>query len=501
MPTRCAIYARVSSVAQRDAHTIDSQLRILPEHAKLQGWTVVERYIDDGRSAKAGRLAARDGLARLLEDARAGKFEIVLVVDLDRLTRSEDLAERGAILGALQAARVRVATPGGGELDLSTSHGDLMASLFSFFAAEENRKRRERTIAGKERALALGKKPAGPTPYGYRYDRHAAPDEAWTIDERQAAVVREVYARIGRGEGLQEVGRDLERRGISRPRGGAWTRERLWQLIHKETHTGRFRHSARGRTTEIAIPAIVTEEDRERALDSLARWNRRGHGRTRHVYLLEGLATCARCGARVRIASAGSGATRTSSYCCAHRLDPAYYRAEPCELRRWPTGRIDADLQASILEALQDPAALAEILAARRRRSSQDREAWRADLAAAQRSLARLARAEQAVLALLRRGSVSEVSAAAELATIARERKQHERQEASARRAGTRAGVDLERVDELAAVAGALRDRLAVATPAEWRKTAEVMVDEAILADVGLCARFCLGARQDAAFG
>jgi hypothetical protein len=40
-------------------------------------------------SARAGKLAKRDGLAPLMRDAQAGAFDVVVVVDLDRLTRSE----------------------------------------------------------------------------------------------------------------------------------------------------------------------------------------------------------------------------------------------------------------------------------------------------------------------------------------------------------------------------------------------------------------------------
>ena len=60
---RCAIYARVSSAQQRDAQTIESQLRILPEFVRSRGWTQTGTYIDDGRSAKAGKLAKRTGFS------------------------------------------------------------------------------------------------------------------------------------------------------------------------------------------------------------------------------------------------------------------------------------------------------------------------------------------------------------------------------------------------------------------------------------------------------
>jgi len=172
---RAAIYARVSSLAQRDQQTIASQLEALPKFVSLRGWQLVkpaDTYVDDGRTAKAGYLSERLGFTRLLHDAGLGLFDVVVVVDLDRLTRSEDLRERGEVLGAFQKAEVQIAVSSSGQvLDLRSSMGDLMSSLGAFFAAEENRKRRDRICRGKAEAIRRGRKPAGPTPFGYLYDR------------------------------------------------------------------------------------------------------------------------------------------------------------------------------------------------------------------------------------------------------------------------------------------------------------------------------------------
>jgi DNA invertase Pin-like site-specific DNA recombinase len=109
---RAVVYARVSSSAQRDRHTIASQVRTLPEWVAAQGWTLVrpaDHYVDDGRTAKAGALHKREAFRRLLADAEARAFDVVVVVDFDRLTRSEDLEERGMVLGTFQRSCVRVA--------------------------------------------------------------------------------------------------------------------------------------------------------------------------------------------------------------------------------------------------------------------------------------------------------------------------------------------------------------------------------------------------------
>ena len=46
--TRAAIYARVSSAAQRERQTIQGQLLALRPYVAAQGWTLVGEYVDDG---------------------------------------------------------------------------------------------------------------------------------------------------------------------------------------------------------------------------------------------------------------------------------------------------------------------------------------------------------------------------------------------------------------------------------------------------------------------
>jgi len=233
---RAVIYARVSSLAQRDQQTIASQLQTLPKFVSLRGWNLVrapDSYVDDGRTAKAGFLTERLGFTRLLHDAELGLFDVVVVVDLDRLTRSEDLRERGEVLGAFQKAGVQIAVSSSGQvLDLRSSMGDSMSSLGAFFAAEENRKRRDRICRGKAEAIRKGRKPAGPTPFGYAYDRKSG---EWSVDPELGPIVVEIFTRVAKGETCESIARDLQGRGVPRARAskagnrraGVWILERV----------------------------------------------------------------------------------------------------------------------------------------------------------------------------------------------------------------------------------------------------------------------------------
>lgn len=453
---RAVIYARVSSRKQAEARTIEAQLAILPDVAARLGAALVraaDHYVDDGRSGKAGQLEQRDALARLMRDAAAGAFDVVVVFDVDRLTRSEDIAERGAILGAFQRAGVKIATASGQVLDLSSSMGDLFVGLQGFFAADWLRKHRERIKAGKDRAIARGKKPAGPTPFGLRYERDTG---TWSIDATESELVREMFRRVAAGESCEQIARDLARRGIARPRGGEWIRERVWQIVTSRTYVGQWKVDKR-RDLSIAVPAIVDLELWERAQAALVAHGKRGLRRTKHVYLLEGLATCAVCGAQIGIASAQTGGRRVpcaSRYVCAHRRRPPF-AAPRCTLPYQETAAIDDRLWRQLVQVLSRPDLLDDqVLGAGD--VDADRAAWQRDLEGADRRLAALVRAEVEHLERRDRGQLSAAALDARLNAIVRERAQLERQREAARRA-------LVAVERSATRSGALQEAVAIA--------------------------------------
>jgi putative DNA-invertase from lambdoid prophage Rac len=74
-----AIYTRVSTADQN----VGMQEHELREYSARMGWKTVE-YTDK----TSGTKARRPGLDRLMEDARARKFDVVLVYKLDRFARS-----------------------------------------------------------------------------------------------------------------------------------------------------------------------------------------------------------------------------------------------------------------------------------------------------------------------------------------------------------------------------------------------------------------------------
>ncbi len=99
-PERVAIYCRVSSDEQAEAGTIEIQTEFARRYTELHGMVVHDYYLDDGVSGTLA-LDKRPGSRRLMDDARAGNFGVVLSI---RWT-----ASHGASRSCWMASRISTA--------------------------------------------------------------------------------------------------------------------------------------------------------------------------------------------------------------------------------------------------------------------------------------------------------------------------------------------------------------------------------------------------------
>ena len=81
------IYMRLSHDDERtgESLSIENQRAILTDYVSQQGWTVYDEYVDDGIS---GVTFERPGLQRMLDDAKAGRINLIICKDLSRFGRN-----------------------------------------------------------------------------------------------------------------------------------------------------------------------------------------------------------------------------------------------------------------------------------------------------------------------------------------------------------------------------------------------------------------------------
>jgi site-specific DNA recombinase len=484
---RAVIYPRVSSLIQRDRHTIASQLHDLPLYIDRRGWDLVrppDYYIDDGRSAKTGKLAQRVNFLKLLDDARQSprSFDVVVVIDAKRVTRTESWRERGLILGVLQDAGVKIAIASTDQvLDLNTDEGDLLIGLETHFAAKDNRSRRESILRGKDTAIRRGRKPAGPTPFGYLYDRATG---AWSVDPELGPIVIEIFERIATGESCEAVARDLHARGIPRARAsktqrrlpGRWIRERVHQIVRSPTYRGSWTANKAKRLT-VAVPPLIDDDLYARTDEALSRRGRRGEARVRHVYLAQGIARCALCGALI-----GCGSTTTARpakarvfyYWCTKRRRPL--DGPRCSLRMRRVDEVDDLLWSKLSELLMRPDLVRQALAGSEKAEGDEASDAVRDLATCEREVARITEVDAVVVERFTRGLITSAIMDGHLERSARVRAALGAKAARLRSHLSAQGLDQASVAALEATADHLRKRLSSASVSERREIVRTLI-------------------------
>lgn len=154
---KTAIYTRVSTVK---GQTTENQTPQLEAFCQARGWEMVARY-DESETASGAR--ERKQFARMMEDARRGKFQVLVFWALDRFSR-EGVLETLTDLRRLDDAKVRYVSLTEQWLDSMGMFRDAIIGIMAAVAKIERQRLSERVKAGLERAKRegrrLGRKPA-----------------------------------------------------------------------------------------------------------------------------------------------------------------------------------------------------------------------------------------------------------------------------------------------------------------------------------------------------
>ena len=213
---KAAIYCRLSEedrdkrLSSDDSGSIQNQKAMLVQYAAEQGWEVYRIYSDDDY---AGSDRSRPAFQQLLQDARTGRFNIVLCKTQSRFTRELELVEK-YIHGLFPLWGIRFVsivdnadTNNRGNKKSRQINGlvnewyleDMSENIRSVL---DNRRKNGLHIG----AFAL---------YGYRKD----PERKGhlLVDEEAAATVRQVFSLFAQGYGKTAIARLLNVQGIPTP--------------------------------------------------------------------------------------------------------------------------------------------------------------------------------------------------------------------------------------------------------------------------------------------
>ena len=315
---RAVAYIRVSDLSQVEGYSLEAQERSFREYCLKRGWSPIDTYREEGRSAHVDTIEGRSVFSRLLTDASKGLFDVVVVHTLDRWSRNQKvMLEALDILGAAGVGLVSITE----NIDYATPHGRFttqtlgsVAELYSGMLAVHVKKGiSERARQGRH---------LGSIPFGYESctresggERvllcrpehaggiHVHPHEGKAVSSlfRQYATGTVTLATLATG--LNDQGfKTRNTKKLPDGNGGyvpgprMFTSASIRGILHNPFYTGKVRHK------EQLYPgsheALVSEE----LFQTVQVTTTRNSGRSRTLqshpereYLLKGLIHCAHC--------------------------------------------------------------------------------------------------------------------------------------------------------------------------------------------------------------
>lgn len=193
MSHKIGFYIRVSTEEQalRTEGSLESQKHRLANFVDLRnmqsaGWgVVVKSYVDDGYSAKDTN---RPALQKLIADLRKGAVNMVLVVDLSRLSRS--IRDFCGLLDLFKETSSKFLSLKE-QFDTSTAAGEMMLFNMINLAQFERRQISERVTLNFHSRALRGLRNGGVTPLGFKVDPENK--SVLVVNEDEAGYVRQIF--------------------------------------------------------------------------------------------------------------------------------------------------------------------------------------------------------------------------------------------------------------------------------------------------------------------
>jgi DNA invertase Pin-like site-specific DNA recombinase len=220
--TRTIAYIRVSTDKQADRGvSLEAQRAKVQAYAALYDLDLVDVIVDAGVSAST---LDRPGLQRALAALRAGRADALLVVKLDRLTRSVrdlgELVERHFNRAALLSV--------GEQIDTRSAAGRLVLNVLASVSQWEREAIGERTAAAMEHKASVGEFCGGDVPYGFRVD---ADGVRLVANEGEQAVLVQARALRAAGLSLRAVAAELDRAGLKSRSGRTFAAPQIARMV------------------------------------------------------------------------------------------------------------------------------------------------------------------------------------------------------------------------------------------------------------------------------
>ena len=347
---RAGVYARLSETYDA-AESVPTQIERGTDHATRRGWAVTATFKDDGFSGF--KEITRDGFGELIAAIEAGAVDVVIVRDIDRLTRN--LTDWNAFEKVCVRHGVRLSAYTGGDLDLSTAEGAYYGGMETLRARRESAVKSARVREAQDREARKGRRLSGGQRW-FGYTRiYANPDEPnpkkrhilrEEINPVEADAIRDAATRVlEHGETVASIVRDWTARGIKPVAAKQWWPTSIVGTLTSARLAGLLEWQGK-KYPATQWPAIIDVDTHERLVKLFADPARRKHVVRAPAHLLSGIATCPKCGRGLHYRRYAQ--RRADSYACV--VGPA-----GCGGTAIKAGLLEEYVTGAVLDALESP--------------------------------------------------------------------------------------------------------------------------------------------------
>lgn len=223
---KVAAYCRVSTDLEVQESSLDLQMesfkRIIENHP---GWELAGIFADEGITGTMSD--KRLEFQRMMESARQGMIDVILVKSISRFARNT--ADSLRFTRELTEMGVGIYFEKEG-IDTSSIASELLLTIFAAFAQEESHSISENIKTGLRNRFKIGQIPWY-TVYGYR--------QGWIIEESEAEVIRRMFNLYANGATGEEIAQKLNSEDVPTPRkGDNWSKNVVMGILKNEKYVG-----------------------------------------------------------------------------------------------------------------------------------------------------------------------------------------------------------------------------------------------------------------------
>lgn len=231
---RVTDYARVSTDHLEQKKSLQNQVEHFEQYIKQNpNWTYIKGYVDDGITGTSD--IKRDNFMKMIEDARSGKFDLIVTKEISRFSRNTlDSIKYTRELLSYGVAVLFV----NDNINTAMTDSELRLTIMASMAQDEIRRLSERVKFGMNRAIERGEILGNDMLYGYKKDKDTG---VLNIIENEAKIVRRIYELYAVEElSLSKISKTLNSEGIKTCKGKNWCISTISRMIENPKYKGYY---------------------------------------------------------------------------------------------------------------------------------------------------------------------------------------------------------------------------------------------------------------------